>query len=187
MKPKYQFTPEMGEISGLGGTYEETCRAMLAAGLEWLDAHPGKTIETGKTELEDAIAGQIDDTTGAQMRAVMMLIRRIKETNWEHFCTEAARHNTANIEKEYFKQPFETRGITLLEKLHYLKQFDEFELTLLPDKKFRARIRKGDRQVEYTHPHPAITLFQIHREADRTFDQNNWFKSFRIASVPSNC
>lgn len=36
----YEFTKEMSEISGFGGSYEAGCRAMLKAGLEWLDAHP---------------------------------------------------------------------------------------------------------------------------------------------------
>ena len=36
---KYAFTPEMREISGFGGDYEQTCRNMLAAGLRWLDEH----------------------------------------------------------------------------------------------------------------------------------------------------
>lgn len=40
MQQKYQFTPAMREISGFGGAYEECCRRMLAAALDWLDAHP---------------------------------------------------------------------------------------------------------------------------------------------------
>lgn len=36
----YNFTPEMGEISGFGGSYEAGCRAMLKAGCKWLDEHP---------------------------------------------------------------------------------------------------------------------------------------------------
>lgn len=35
---KYQYTPEMDEISGFGGGYEETCRKMVVAGVEWADA-----------------------------------------------------------------------------------------------------------------------------------------------------
>ena len=40
MTTKYQFTDDMNEISGFGGGYEEACRAMLMAALEWLDANP---------------------------------------------------------------------------------------------------------------------------------------------------
>jgi hypothetical protein len=35
-----QFTDDMREISGFGGGYEQQCRAMVLAGLDWLDAHP---------------------------------------------------------------------------------------------------------------------------------------------------
>lgn len=38
---KYEYTPDMREISGFGGGYEGCCRAMVIAGLEWLDEHPG--------------------------------------------------------------------------------------------------------------------------------------------------
>jgi hypothetical protein len=37
---KYAFTNNMKEISGFGGGYEETCRKMLIAAVEWLDDHP---------------------------------------------------------------------------------------------------------------------------------------------------
>ena len=37
---KYEFTSDMGEISGFGGRYEACCRAMLKAGCEWFDEHP---------------------------------------------------------------------------------------------------------------------------------------------------
>lgn len=34
------FDSEMGEISGFGGGYEETCRKMVLAGMKWLDDNP---------------------------------------------------------------------------------------------------------------------------------------------------
>lgn len=37
---KYLYTDDMAELSGFGGSYEAGCRAMVVAGLEWLDAHP---------------------------------------------------------------------------------------------------------------------------------------------------
>lgn len=40
MAGQYVWTVEMREISGLGGQYEAACRAMVAAGCEWFDAHP---------------------------------------------------------------------------------------------------------------------------------------------------
>jgi len=37
---KYEFEDGMAEVSGFGGTYEESCRKMIKAGLEWFDDHP---------------------------------------------------------------------------------------------------------------------------------------------------
>jgi len=34
------WTEEMGEISGFGGSYEAGCRAMVLAGIQWIDEHP---------------------------------------------------------------------------------------------------------------------------------------------------
>lgn len=35
-----QWDEDMGEISGFGGSYEQGCRAMVLAGINWLDEHP---------------------------------------------------------------------------------------------------------------------------------------------------
>ena len=37
---KYIFTDDMSEISGFHGGYEEACRKMVVAGIEWFDEHP---------------------------------------------------------------------------------------------------------------------------------------------------
>jgi hypothetical protein len=37
MVTKYQYNDDMDEISGFGGGYEATCRAMVVAALEWAD------------------------------------------------------------------------------------------------------------------------------------------------------
>lgn len=34
------WSEEMGEISGFGGSYEAGCRAMVLAGIQWIDEHP---------------------------------------------------------------------------------------------------------------------------------------------------
>jgi hypothetical protein len=36
--PYVEWTPDMGEISGFGGSYEAACRAMVKAGVEYWDA-----------------------------------------------------------------------------------------------------------------------------------------------------
>lgn len=46
----YGFTDGMREISGFGGSYEEACRAMVVAGVEWLDAHPAASPKIGEFE-----------------------------------------------------------------------------------------------------------------------------------------
>lgn len=35
-----EWAEDMGEISGMGGSYEAGCRAMVLAGIRWLDEHP---------------------------------------------------------------------------------------------------------------------------------------------------
>ena len=40
-----RFIPGMCEISGMGGIYEEACRIMVSAGVDWLEARPGVVIE----------------------------------------------------------------------------------------------------------------------------------------------
>lgn len=40
MSEQREWTEEMGEISGFGGSYEAGCRAMVLAGLAWWDEHP---------------------------------------------------------------------------------------------------------------------------------------------------
>lgn len=38
--PGFEWTEDMDEISGFGGGYERTCRAMVSAGAKWLADHP---------------------------------------------------------------------------------------------------------------------------------------------------
>ena len=45
MPTKREYTPDMGEVSGLGGAYEKCCQAMVLAGVEWLEAHPEARLE----------------------------------------------------------------------------------------------------------------------------------------------
>lgn len=46
----FEFTDDMGEISGFGGSYEEACRSMVVAGAEWLDENPEADIEWSEFE-----------------------------------------------------------------------------------------------------------------------------------------
>ncbi len=97
----YEFTPEMGEISGFGGGYEETCRAMLKAGLEWLDANPkadpqfhgyknvygiiSEDNADAKALSKAAVAAADDDCTGAMHQAVITSVFWIRKNGWEKY------------------------------------------------------------------------------------------------------
>ena len=96
----YEFTDEMNEISGFGGSYEQACRDMLKSGLIWLDEHPnanpmfsGYTGVYGlvKEDNEDAKALSkattdcVDDCTGAMHHAVVSTILWIKTNSWDEY------------------------------------------------------------------------------------------------------
>ena len=76
----YEFEEDMGQISGFGGRYEDACRKMLKAGLEWLDKYPNtepkyhgyKNIygiisddNEDARELDKVMLSACDDCTGA--------------------------------------------------------------------------------------------------------------------------
>jgi len=99
---KYQFTDDMDEISGFGGGYEQTCRNMLAAGVEWLDAHPSADPQFQGYEniygviheenadakaLSEAIVKATDhDCTGAMHQTVITHCLFIRQNGWEEYC-----------------------------------------------------------------------------------------------------
>ncbi len=100
---KYNFTPEMGEISGFGGGYEDTCRSMLNAGLEWFDEHPeadpqfhgfknvfGIVIEDNEDAkaLSKAVTDVTNDCTGAMHQAVISHIFAIRKIGWDAYVTK---------------------------------------------------------------------------------------------------
>ena len=101
---KYLFTPDMGEISGFGGGYEQTCRNMLATGLEWLDAHPDadpsfkgmKNVygiivddnDDAKGLSEAVVSGSGGDCTGAMHQAVVSTCLFIRKNGWDRYCEE---------------------------------------------------------------------------------------------------
>lgn len=54
----------MGEISGFGGGYEECCRAMVLAGIRWIDEHPG--AEPAYHGYRDVYGVVLEDNEDAQ-------------------------------------------------------------------------------------------------------------------------
>ena len=100
----YVFTADMGEISGFGGGYEQTCRNMLAAGLEWLDAHPFSVpqfqgirgvygiISEDNPDAEQlsaaVVAAANGDCTGAMHQAVISHCLYVRKFGWDAYCAE---------------------------------------------------------------------------------------------------
>ena len=96
-----EYTQKMSEISGFGGRYEETCRKMVLAGLDWLDKHPlaepkfhGYKNIYGIIEEDNPIAKQLSkalvdasegDCTGAMHQATVSHVLWIKEHSWEEY------------------------------------------------------------------------------------------------------
>ena len=100
----YEFTKDMSEISGFGGSYEQACRNMLKAGLAWCDAHPNSSPKMTKcrgvfgivcAENKDAaklekcvIAAAGKAPTGAMVHAVVENIAYVKRNGWDEFVTK---------------------------------------------------------------------------------------------------
>jgi hypothetical protein len=96
----YLWEPDMGEISGFGGEYERTCRAMLVAGLAWLAAHPdanpvfyeykgivgvlGEGNDDAKA-LSNAVVNAVEDCTEIMYHAVISACMFIKKNGWDGY------------------------------------------------------------------------------------------------------
>jgi hypothetical protein len=94
----------MGEISGFGGGYEATCRAMAFAGMDWLDAHPdadprfmgskniyGIIIEDNddaKALTAAVIAAANGDCTGAMHQATISHALAYRRLGWDEYCRQ---------------------------------------------------------------------------------------------------
>lgn len=105
----YRHTPDMPEISGFGGGYEECCQKMLEAGVKWLyerqsrgmqpDLH-AKTLSgvygilipnsDDAKALEEAVLEPVKDEgiTGAMHHAVMNRLFWIAKYGWPAYCAE---------------------------------------------------------------------------------------------------
>ena len=101
MTAKYKYEDEMREISGFGGSYEDACRKMVVAGLEWFDNHPlaepkfhGYKGIYGIISEDNDIAKELSkvmvdasggDCTGAMHQATVSHVLWIKEHSWEEY------------------------------------------------------------------------------------------------------
>lgn len=97
---KYQFTEDMREISGFGGGYEQACRDMVVAGMNWYDANPKALVDFSQYEnvygitfdesddckaLQKAMLEVNDGCSGAQMQASLNHVVNAKKMGWEEY------------------------------------------------------------------------------------------------------
>lgn len=95
---KYQYTDDMAEISGFGGGYESTCRAMVAAGLEWFDGHPKAVpdvlnpdypLNDDARELCHALVGAAGGACTRDMhRLAFTHVMHVRRIGWDAYCAE---------------------------------------------------------------------------------------------------
>lgn len=104
----YRHTPDMGEISGFGGGYEQCCQDMLEAGVKWLNEHHAPDLRghafsnvTGlfiadsddAKALERAVLDAAKgEATGAMHHVVMERLFYIAKNGWEKYCLELRVH-----------------------------------------------------------------------------------------------
>lgn len=90
----------MGEISGFGGGYEAVCRAMVLAGIAWLDEHPEAKLEyKGFKNVYGVVIEDSDDAKAlekAMMDAPVVLNGEQIQTTAREDCTGAMHHAAVN-------------------------------------------------------------------------------------------
>ena len=118
----YRHTPEMGEISGFGGGYEQTCQNMLHAGVEWLSAHKEAVIKlktyeniygvatlVGEDNEPDAVTQELEDVlmkacendcTGAMHQAVCTRLAYIHANGWDQYVKRLTREEIEPQEQQ---------------------------------------------------------------------------------------
>lgn len=97
-----KYTDKM-DVSGMGGAYEDACRAMILAGCDWLDAHPDavpkfaslqgvfgyvKEENEDAESLSEAVAAACDDCTGAMHHQALLHVWFIKQNGWDKYTEE---------------------------------------------------------------------------------------------------
>lgn len=98
---EYKYTDKCDEISGFGGSYEDGCRKMVIAGMEWFDKHPQsdpkfteyKNIygfindeNEDATQLTDHMNKSIDnEATGAMMQACVNHVKYAYKHGWDNY------------------------------------------------------------------------------------------------------
>lgn len=94
---KYAFTPECREVSGFGGDYEQACRTMIQAGMDWIDAHPGASLvyvgyysdnSPDMQALEKQVQESVDCPSGAMMACTLNHIMFAHKNGWDKYLAE---------------------------------------------------------------------------------------------------
>lgn len=111
-----QWSEDMGEISGFGGGYEAACRAMVLAGIQWIDEHPSAdpqfrgyegiygVINEENDDAKALVAAMMDapvyhdgkkiqehvkdDCTGAMHHASCGHVMAYKRLGWDEYCRQ---------------------------------------------------------------------------------------------------
>ena len=102
-----RYTEDMSEISGFGGSYEQACRDMVIAGVEWFKRQddPDPTIKTYRNvtgiaipenedaeALEEAMLETLDESpTGAMFQAAVNHVLFAAENGWEAYAEKMER------------------------------------------------------------------------------------------------
>ena len=102
-----EYTKDMGEISGFGGGYEEACRKMVLAGLDWFDANPDadpqfhgyegiygiitEDNDDAKALTEAVVAPAKGDCTGAMHQATMGHVMAARRLGWDGYVAEMSK------------------------------------------------------------------------------------------------
>ena len=96
----YRHTSEMGEISGFGGMYEDSCQDMLQKGVEWMNDNLDADLQASgfknifgviKLESDDAkqlskvITDVSENCSGAMHQAVMSRLFFIAKNGWDKY------------------------------------------------------------------------------------------------------
>jgi hypothetical protein len=108
---KYEYTEKMDEISGFGGGYEEACRKMVIAGLEWCDENQdadlgykefenvyGLTTDESEDtkKMQGVMLSAVDnDCTVAMMQATMSHVMFVRKNGWDKYVEEMEKREEA--------------------------------------------------------------------------------------------
>ena len=120
--PDKSWTEDMGEISGFGGGYEAVCRAMVLAGISWIDHHleaqpqfhgfknvygvsmedndDAKLLVSAMMEAPVFLNGKqiqkhvSDDCTGAMHQAACSHVLAYKRLGWDEYRRQLRQRDT---------------------------------------------------------------------------------------------